>query len=361
MPDRPPLFDVAIIGAGMAGLTCAQQLQQAGYSVIILEKSRGVGGRVATKRLPNGTRADHGTCYLKKAGDPQFQAFLQNLIDANILQVWTDQIHELNRHGQLNSPNTNQIYPRYVAPAGMTAIAKNLATDLSIQFNHRVETISLTSDPYWRLESASAPDVTNHKSVLAKALVITIPAPQAYALLAPLEKLGLASELIEQVRSIEFFPCISVMAGYTRQREEVVEPKWQAIACPDDPDLRWIGLDSSKRPTNEHLVFVIQSSAAFAEQYLEAPDLQSAGQQLLDRVANLLHPWFSQSNWLQVHRWRYAFAKKPAAQPYLMDTSVLPIVCSGDWCNGDRVEHAFLSGLATANAIQQHLERNSVQ
>lgn len=356
MFDRPSLFDVAVIGAGMAGLTCAQQLQQAGYSVMILEKSRGVGGRVATKRLSSGIRADHGTCYLKKAGDPQFQAFLQDLIDANILQAWTDRIYELNRHGQLNPPDASQIDPRYVAPAGMTAIAKFLATDLSIQFNHRVESISLTPEPYWQLVSANAPDVTVHQTVLAKALVVAIPAPQAYALLAPLENLGLAS-LIEPVRSIEFFPCISVMAGYARGREDVFEPEWQAIVCPDDPDLRWIGLDSSKRPTREQLVFVVQSSAAFAEQYLDTPDLQPVGQQLLDRVANLLHPWFSQPDWFQVHRWRYAFAKKTTAQPYLIDTSVLPIVCSGDWCNGDRVEHAFLSGLATADAIQQHLRK----
>ena len=43
------MFDVAIIGAGLAGLTCAQQLHQAGYRVVIVEKSRGVGGRVATR------------------------------------------------------------------------------------------------------------------------------------------------------------------------------------------------------------------------------------------------------------------------------------------------------------------------
>ena len=69
------MFDVAIIGAGLAGLTCAQQLHQVGYQVVIIEKSRGVGGRVATRRLQD-TRADHGVRYLEPQGK-----LLQQLID----------------------------------------------------------------------------------------------------------------------------------------------------------------------------------------------------------------------------------------------------------------------------------------
>ena len=57
------MLDVAIIGAGVAGLTCAQQLHQAGYKVVVLEKSRGVGGRMATRRIEE-TYVDHGVRYL---------------------------------------------------------------------------------------------------------------------------------------------------------------------------------------------------------------------------------------------------------------------------------------------------------
>ena len=45
------MTDIAVIGAGIAGLVCAQQLSQAGYSVVVVEKSRGLGGRLATRRL----------------------------------------------------------------------------------------------------------------------------------------------------------------------------------------------------------------------------------------------------------------------------------------------------------------------
>ena len=56
--------EIAIVGAGIAGLSCARKLQQAGHEVIIVDKSRGLGGRLATRRLA-GTHADHGVCYIK--------------------------------------------------------------------------------------------------------------------------------------------------------------------------------------------------------------------------------------------------------------------------------------------------------
>ena len=41
---------VAVIGAGMAGATCARLLADAGLDVTLFDKSRGVGGRMSTRR-----------------------------------------------------------------------------------------------------------------------------------------------------------------------------------------------------------------------------------------------------------------------------------------------------------------------
>ncbi|HCF27786.1 MAG TPA: hypothetical protein DEV81_11445 [Cyanobacteria bacterium UBA11049] len=70
------MFDVIVIGAGIAGLVCAQQLQSCGYKLVV-EKSRGLGGRVATRRLYD-SRADRGACYLSLKGEllGQFVQFL---------------------------------------------------------------------------------------------------------------------------------------------------------------------------------------------------------------------------------------------------------------------------------------------
>ena len=59
---------VAIIGAGMSGLAAARVLSDAGYAVTIFEKSRGVGGRAATRRRA-GFIYDHGAQYIRQ-GNP---------------------------------------------------------------------------------------------------------------------------------------------------------------------------------------------------------------------------------------------------------------------------------------------------
>lgn len=62
--------DVLIIGAGLAGLCSARRLISRGISVLILEASDGVGGRIRTD-LVDGFRLDRG-----------FQVFLTSYPEA---------------------------------------------------------------------------------------------------------------------------------------------------------------------------------------------------------------------------------------------------------------------------------------
>ncbi|XHX80021.1 MAG: NAD(P)/FAD-dependent oxidoreductase [Stenomitos frigidus ULC029] len=355
-------FDLAVIGAGMAGLTCAQQLQQAGERVVILEKSRGVGGRIATRRLHE-TLADHGTCYLTPKG-AAFQALLDQLVTAGVVQSWTDTVHELKPDGTLNASPATDRHPRYVAPAGMTAIAKWLATSLDIRLSYIVQALAVVGD-HWQLTiQRTNPDTTKTTETLtAGAIVLAIPAPQAAALLQTLPSEVLPEAFLQQVRAVTFTPCLSVMAGYTPDRQQdwfSQYPDVRSLTFTKDGNLSWLGLDSSKRllpqsvssqSVSPQTVFVVQSTAAFAEQYLDAIDLQAAGYQLLKRSAEKLAPWLAKPDWLQVHRWRYAFAKTPLSQPYLATETSAPLICAGDWCGGMKVEQAFLSGLAVAEHL----------
>jgi predicted NAD/FAD-dependent oxidoreductase len=70
----------------------------------------------------------------------------------------------------------------------------------------------------------------------------------------------------------------------------------EACNISNDSDLAWIGLDSSKRQNPEMPIFVLQSSAEFAQGYLDAQDLSSAAQQMLSRAAQLLIPGLAPRN-----------------------------------------------------------------
>ncbi|BAT55261.1 hypothetical protein NOS3756_42400 [Nostoc sp. NIES-3756] len=327
--------DVVIIGAGIAGLVCAQQLSQAGYSVLVVEKSRGLGGRVATRRL-HGTWADHGACYLKPKGE-LFTSFVELLCDRHILATW----NEL-------QPNAT---PRYVAPAGMSAIAKFLAQNINILLNQRVTEINLTPEKSWRLTLESS-----NEELTAKALVIAIPAPQATMLLNSLGEDVLGKEFLTNLSAVEFYPCISAIAGVPPSSHPL--PTWKAHTFVDDVVLGWIGLDSSKRPQTQQSVFVLQSSANFAQLHLEASDLQPVGHKMLKYAAQALElPWLETPEWLQVHRWRYAFPRNPWQHQVLAAQAELPLVCCGDWCGGNLVEGAMLSGLAASVEINNVLNQ----
>ncbi len=334
-------FEIVIIGAGMAGIACAIELQQSGKTVLILEKSRGVGGRMATRRLYD-TCADHGTCYLSPK-DRRFQQVFDRLIAAEIVRSWTSTVHILDRDGNL-SPDPD-LYPRYIAPAGMSSIAKFLAADLDIRLDRKVTKIEATGSG-WRIAIAGAPPT----EIFAKTVISTIPAPQAVDLLEPIAH-SLPIDSIDQLRSIEFAPSITVMVGYTpAQLAEWYAhyPHVCAVSCPDDTQLAWLGVDSSKRDLAAPPVFVLQSTAEFAEHYIARNDPQQAATALLSHAGDRFLPWLAAPQWQQTQVWRYAFAKNPLTVPYLQIDHPAPLILTGDWCGGRKVESAVLAGLAVA-------------
>lgn len=347
-------IDVAVIGAGLAGLTCAQELRQAGYAVVVLEKSRGLGGRAATRRLTQ-TCADHGLRYLDVQGT-RSQALIDRLLAADVIVPWTEITHSLNESGVISVDSAQ--YWRYAAPEGMSAIAKTLATDLEIRRNQRVTEISPTLLPApqgWKLAIESSQPVL---PILARSLVIAIPAPQAIALLEPLVKFAEIKVMADKLRSVAFDPCLTAIAVYPAARlTEAQTLDWKALTLQNDPVLRWIGLDSSKRPNPLQPVVVLHSTPAFARQNFDAADLHIIGQQMLNQAAQRLVPWLQTAELLQVHRWRYAFVARALPESCLVSSIPLPIACCGEWCGGQQVEAAIESGMAAANQLGAVLQQ----
>jgi renalase len=334
------MLNTLIIGTGTAGLTCAQQLTRSGQTPTLIDKSKGLGGRLATRRL-NNTHADHGVCYLKPKSE-SFGRWIDALVDDGILRIWTDRIHHLDRSFILQEPI--KIAPCYASPQGATAIAKHLAKGLTIIPDRRVTHLELIPNG-WRVTATNG---TDQDSIDARQIVFAIPPAQVLELIESIAPI----QVVNPLKTVEFAPSITAIATYPAELLPAAEAlSWRGIQC-DDAELGWIGLDSSKQLKPTKPVIVVQSSAEFADRYFDESDLNSVGQRLLDRAANLAD-WIAKPELVQVHRWRYAFAKTPLKERFV-DVGNGLYLC-GDWCGGDRVESAYFSGLA----IAAHLARKT--
>lgn len=353
------MFDVVVIGAGMAGLTVAQQLRHAGYKVVVVEKSRGLGGRVTTRRL-HGTCADRGARFLEPK-DEFLRRLVHILSDRGLILPWCDRIYTANSPGNLQLAGVPNWCPYFIAPTGISAIAKFMAKNLDIWLNCRVIKIMPKDDNLWHIL------LENTENIISKAVVVAIPAPQALMLVEPLAEKNLPAHFLENLRSVKFDACISVIAGYSQDRQEDLakrEIAWRSVVFPQDDKLAWLGWDSSKRNNPEYPVFVIHSTAKFAENYLDTndltDDLTSAGNELLYHASEYLDSWLNSPEWLQVDRWRYAFTTHSLAKNCLFTFKPLPIACCGDWCLGNQIENALHSGFAAAHKINRMLDNKEL-
>lgn len=330
------MLNILIIGTGIAGLTCAQQLSRSGHHPTLIDKSKGLGGRLATRRL-NNTHADHGVCYLKPKSE-SFGRWIDDLVNDGILRIWTDRIHQLDRNFTLQAPR--KIAPCYASPQGATAIAKHLAKGLTIIPDRRVTHLE-PIDNGWRLTATNGADLD---SIETHQIILAIPPAQALELLEPIAPI----HIIDLLKTVEFAPSITAIATYPAELLSSAETlPWRGIQC-DDAELGWIGLDSSKQLQPKKPVIVVQSNAEFADRHFDDSDLNAVGQRLLDRAAKLAD-WIAEPELFQVHRWRYAFAKTPLKERFMNVGNEL-YLC-GDWCGGDRVEAAYFSGLAIAGHL----------
>lgn len=364
------MWDVAIIGAGLSGIACAQQLTAAGYRVCILDKSRGLGGRMATRRVSRPAiskvvRVDHGLRYWQPR-TKELQALTQKLLAEGVLMPWQVRAYEIRQRGLLTPVAQTAEDRKYVATAGMSAIAKFLTQDFTpgenLLTDHRAVSLSHRGS-HWQIECQSG------AVVRAERCAIAIPAPQAVVLLhSCVEAAGLPDDLsdrltkaIDSLNAVTYFPCLSVLAGYSsRHRHDMgeLDPNGWMVTDYAGTSTDWTGLDSSKRQQADSPVIVIHSKAAFAQQYIDTGDLQPAASVLLRANARKFAEWIAQPEWFQVHRWRYAQVNSAYPDASLAIGNTL--VCGGDWCMPAQAEsssawqsidYAYLSGLAMAQRI----------
>lgn len=311
-------IDTLVIGAGWSGLTAATVMQDAGRGVVVLEKSRGPGGRSATRRF-DGARFDHGAQYFT-ARSAAFGRQLQQWQDAGLVQPWRPRLAVI---GDRSSHRDPEEVSRFVGAPGMNAVCRHMAAELDCRFEQRVS--SLQFDREWQLELESG------ERLQARRLLLTAPPAQLAALL------GASDPLHDPLAEIAFNPCIAGMLTF----EKPFDPGFDAAFVNQPGALSWIASNSSK-PGRKGNDWVLHATAEWSRDHLEAPAEQQA-RQLAEAFGELVGAPLPAMSHCTAHRWRYAQAGYPLERGTITDPD-RRLAIAGDWLSGSRVEGAWISG-----------------
>lgn len=324
---------IAIIGAGIAGLSAANALMKAGKPVHLFEKAKGPGGRMASKRSEVGS-LDMGAQYFT-ARDRRFVAQVQQWQTQGCIAEWQPQMYHA-RAGQLTPSPDEQT--RWVGMPRMSAITRTMAQDVPATYRCRVSEV-FRGQAYWHVLDA---DGTSHGPF--SHVICALPAPQATALLATVPKLAAA------VAGVIMNPTWAVALAF----ETPLETGLQGCFVQDSA-LDWFARDHSKPGRNSLAdTWVLHATREWSRQHLDL-DPVTVVERLHGAFAELINCSVPAPVFSQAQRWLYARPAGNHEWGVLADASLGIYVC-GDWCLSGRVEGAWLSGQEAARRLLEQLD-----
>jgi renalase len=308
-------MQIAIIGAGMAGLSCADALRGAGHDVFLFDKGRGAGGRMATRRLqtPWGEVAlDHGAQYFT-ARDPAFIELTRSWHASGTVAPWP-----------LAAADA------WVGVPGMSAVIRQMANAHRVTWGNLVTAMSRKLEQWW-LTTANG-EVGPYDAV-----VVAIPAEQAAAILS-LHDFALAQKAL-LARSQ---PCWTGMYVFDRPLDGL-PPVIRHCG-----DIAWAARNNAKPGRSGPEAWVVQASGGWSESRLEDHN-DAIAARLLAALGEVSGVTLAEPIAAVAHRWRFALSAGTGAGA--LWNPAIGLGACGDWLLGPRVECAWLSGRELAGRI----------
>lgn len=323
---------VAVIGAGMSGLWCATRLRDAGLEVAVFDKARGAGGRMSTRRADE-YRYDHGAQYFT-VRDPRFRHVVSGWQREGVVALWNARIRVLTNGTSDDDPRPAD---RFVGVPAMNSALRLLSDGLPVQYETRITRV-MRSNRGWRLWAEDGTDCGEFDVVVS-----TLPAPQMRMLFH-----SIAPELSIHASAARMSGCITGMVTFERPLDLEFDAAFVRASA-----LSWVANNSSKpgRPTAAS--WVLQAAPDWSDAHME-DDPDRHLDTMLAEFSRAVRPDdpidLPPIVHSATHRWRYSAADQPIKRASLYDES-LGLAACGDWCNGPRVEGAFLSGDDLASRI----------
>jgi predicted NAD/FAD-dependent oxidoreductase len=322
---------VAIVGGGIAGLACAGALSRGGYRVTVFDKSRGVGGRMSTRR-GDGWQCDHGVPYFL-ARDSEFVSEVARWMAAGAVAPWHARVVSM---APDVPPMAAPPMTRYVGVPTMTMPARLLSMGAKTVTATTVDALFREAGS-WQLSSAEGGLIGDQFDIV----VVGVPSPQAVPLLE-----GTASDFALAASRARMRPIWVVMA----QCETNADLSFDAAVVNGAP-LAWIANDTSKPGRTGYCTWALHASSAWTDAHLEdAPE--DVARTLVAAFRELGGPAVRAAT---AHRWRYAEPLEPKGDdaPGYMWRMQDGIGICGDWLAGGGVEGAWLSGNRLGEAIRR--------
>ena len=316
------MSDIVVVGAGLSGLTAARSLQEKGHKVIVLDKGRGLGGRMATRRIStsDGSTAvfDHGAQFFT-VRDQQFQKFVDEWITNGIVREWCRGFVAEDGH------------PRYVVNNGMTALTKHIAQNLDVRTSTLVFAVKpCDADPKkWTVV------IDDNSRIDCDAVVMTCPLPQSYSL-----TVTTGVELPQDLLLTDYDRTIGLLAVLDGPS---VVPAPGGIQNPDDV-FSWIG-DNQAKGISSIPAITFHANPTWSSAHWD--DSLEDGLALVTQAAQK-YLGDAQIVASEYKKWRFATPRKLWPEPFFAAGS---LVFAGDAFAGPKVEGAVLSGLSAAQYL----------
>ncbi len=329
---------IAIIGAGLAGLTCGTALKGLVSSVRVFEKNIYPGGRISRFRVGE-YEFNHGAQYFT-VNNPLFWNIVSAWQTDGIVRSWDGWIVEL-QNGQVS--NTDMATQRFVGQPRMQVIAENLASNCDLTTSTTVGELEMQSAGGWRL--------FNDRGDYLGVFDIVIIATAGNQVAALCRDVPTISRLADK---IDMTVCWAGMFAF----EQKLDLPFDAANVLDSP-LSWISHSQLTDQKPEFDCWLMHATPEWSQQYAAS---------FRGRVMHSLLDAFWEATDLtpvkpvlsSVHCWKHALPINPIGEDSLFDETRAIGAC-GDWCTAPRIEGAVLSGFSMADRVMKYIHKKQSQ